>query len=284
MQRTSTVIVAVIALAAGVLSTYAVLRPAPQPNAAAIKAVVEQVLSDQAKTTKPVEKVAALDSKSLDPMIENYLMSNPEILQKASKALSDKLDAQKAEQARKAIASMHDEIFNDPGQVVLGNPKGDVTLVEMFDYNCPYCRQALPDLASLLSTDKNLRVVLKEFPILSQGSVDAARIAVLVAQSGADYWAFHEALFSTRGKVDAAAAWKAAESVGLDRAKLEPKVNSPEVNQVIQRSYAIAQALNITGTPSYIIGDEIIPGALGKALLERKIANMRACGKTVCSG
>lgn len=283
MQRLSTVIIAVIALGAGALATYAVMRPAGQPDTTAIRTVVEQVLDERSKAEQ-TQQVAALDARTLDPMIETYLMNNPEILQKVSQALNDKVEAQKADQARTQIASMHDEIFNDPGQVVLGNPNGDVTLVEMFDYNCPYCRQALPDLASLLESDKNLRVVLKEFPILSQGSVDAARVAVLVAQSGADYWAFHEALFSTRGKVDADAAWTAAESVGLDRATLEPQVNSDAVNQVLQRSYEIAQALNITGTPSFIIGNEVIPGAAGKDELEKKIANMRACGKTVCDG
>jgi len=157
-----------------------------------------------------------------------------------------------------------------------------VTLVEFFDYNCGYCRSALPDLATLLAEDPNLRVIFKEFPILSNESIDAARIAVLVGDSDVDYWSFHEALFTSRGKVDKDVALAAAADLGLSPVSLELDMGTDSVSRTIQTSYEIAKALNITGTPTYIIGNEVIPGAIGVDELRQRIANMRECGETQC--
>jgi protein-disulfide isomerase len=126
-------------------------------------------------------------------------------------------------------------------------------------------------------------VILKEFPILSNESIDAARVGVLVGQADVDYWTFHEALFSSRGKVDKAAALQAAGSLGLSPVDLELQMGEQRVAKTIQTSYEIAQALGISGTPTYIIGNEIIPGAIGVDDLRARIANMRACGETTCS-
>jgi protein-disulfide isomerase len=241
--------------------------------------VASAALVDQAP-----QPAASIDPKVLNPMIESYLMGDPSILQRLSGALETQMTAAAREQSTTAIATMKNAIFNDPDQVVLGNPDGDVTLVEMFDYNCGYCRNALPDLAALLADDPNLRVVLKEFPILSNESIDAARIAILVNQSDADYWAFHEALFTSRGQVDKKVALAAAADLGLSPVNLELKMEEPEVSKAIQTSYDIAKALNITGTPTYIIGNEVIPGAIGLDELKGRIANMRACGETQCAG
>ena len=144
-----------------------------------------------------------IDPETLNPMIESYLMGNPRILQRVNDALQDEIRTAEAEQARAAIASQKANIYDDPDHIIIGNPNGDVTLVEMFDYNCTYCRGAVPDMATLLADDPNLRVILKEFPILSEGSVDAARIAVLVSKDPkVDYWDFHQKLFSVRGQAD----------------------------------------------------------------------------------
>ena len=138
---------------------------------------------------------------------------------------------------------------------------------------------ALPDLATLLDQDKNLRVVLKEFPILSKESVDAARIAVLVNEKKpADYWAFHQALFTSRGQVNADTALDAAQKLGLSRVDLELRSGEPEVAAVIQKSYELAKKLNVTGTPTYIIGDEIIQGAIGLDELKSRIENKLELG------
>ena len=257
-------------------------KPEPGLTASAVETIVADLLARQPKQDVP-EPLAALDQSTIDPMIEKYLLGNPRILQKVSAALDAELTAERTAATRTAMVELKPAIFDSENGIVLGNPNGDVTLVEMFDYNCGYCRQALPDLAALLDTDKNLKVILKEFPILSQGSVDAARIAAQVADADVDYWAFHQALFTSRGQVDKAVALKAAADLGLNPITLEMGMKAPRVDKVIEESYRIADRLKITGTPTFIIGDEIIPGAIGLDALQQRIANMRACGATVCT-
>ncbi|UXN72706.1 thioredoxin domain-containing protein [Devosia sp. A8/3-2] len=200
MSRVTLALVAPVGILAGALGYSVLNKPAPQTtDTVAVRAIVDEALAAHDATEKP-RAVAAIDPAQLNPLIEQYLLSDPKILQRMSVALDTTLRAEQREQSTSAIASMRDKIYNDPDQVVLGNPKGDVTLVEFFDYNCGYCRSALPDLATLLAEDPNLRVVLKEFPILSNESIDAARVAVLVGKADVDYWSFHEALFSARGR------------------------------------------------------------------------------------
>src|SRR5688572_13585129 len=154
------------------------LAAAPAPlTDDAVRSLITAALAE--RDAKLQQSQVAIDAATLNPMIEDYLLSNPRILQRVSEALELEIRTAEAEQARAAIRANQDALFNDPDDVVLGNPEGDVTLVEMFDYNCGYCRQALPDLATLLAEDPNLRVILKEFPILSQESVDAARVGIL---------------------------------------------------------------------------------------------------------
>jgi len=283
MPRLTYVLVALVGVLAGGLGASLYFRQSPATDDAAVRAVVESVLAE----TPPAEPVPILQTVTQDqinPMIESYLMGDPKILQRVSDRLNAQLQGETANKNRTAIAAMHDQIFNDPDGIVIGNPAGDVTLVEMFDYNCTYCRAALPDLATLVAEDPGLKVVLKEFPILSAQSLEAARVAVLVGESNADYWAFHQALFTGRGPVDGQAALREAEGLGLNRADLETRMTGEPVTGQIQKSYDIARALEITGTPSYIIGDELIQGAIGLDALRQRIANLRSCGKTVCEG
>ena len=301
MSRLTTVLVLLVGVLAGGLGATLLTRPAvdeaaaraiaedvvakakPEPGltASAVETIVADLIARQPKQDLP-QSTAALDQSTLNPMIEDYLLTNPRILQKVSAALDAELTAERTAATKTALAELKPAIYEGDGHIVLGNPNGDVTLVEMFDYNCGYCRQALPDLATLLDTDTNLKVILTEFPILSQGSVDAARIAVQVADSDVDYWAFHQALFTSRGQVDKAAALKAASDLGLNPITLEMGMNSPKVVAVVEQSYRIADKLKITGTPTFIIGEEVIPGAIGLEALKSRIANMRACGATVC--
>lgn len=284
MSRVTLALVALVGILAGALGYSVLNKPAPQTtDTVAVRAIVDEALAARDAAAQP-QAVAAIDPAQLNPLIEQYLLSDPKILQRMSVALDSTLQAEQREQSTSAIATMRDKIFNDPDQVVLGNPKGDVTLVEFFDYNCGYCRSALPDLATLLAEDPNLRVVLKEFPILSNESIDAARVAVLVGKADVDYWTFHEALFSARGQVDKGAALTAASELGLSPVTLEMQMGEPRVSKAIQTSYEIAKALSITGTPTYIIGNEIIPGAIGLDELRSRIANMRACGEAQCQG
>lgn len=262
-----------------IVSEALAAEPAPLTDEA-VRGLIASALADR-DAARP-QSLAQIDAELLNPMIEQYLLENPRILQQVSAALEQEIKTAEAEQARLAIASMHSEIYDDPDHVVLGNPNGDVTLVELFDYNCGYCRQAVPDLATLLAEDPGLKVILKEFPILSQESVDAAKVAVVVGQSDADYWQFHQKLFTGRGRVTKEAALAAAGELGLNPIDLQLKMEEPGVSSVLDKSYAIARAVGASGTPTYIIGDEIIPGAVGLDALRMRIANMRACGKTLC--
>jgi protein-disulfide isomerase len=291
MPRVTLALVALAGVLAGALGFSVLLQSAPHTDTEAVRSIVKDMLAEhdtQLASAAPInpapQAVASLDPTTLNPMIESYLMSDPTILQRLSKALDSQMQVAAQKKSTSVIATMKDVIFNDPDQVILGNPNGDVTLVELFDYNCSYCRGALPDLASLLAEDPNLRVVLKEFPILSNESIDAARVAVLVNESDADYWAFHEALFTSRGQVDKKVALAAAADLGLSPVTLELQMQEPQVSKAIQTSYDIAKALDITGTPTYIIGNEVIPGAIGLDELKTRIANMRACGDTSCEG
>ena len=255
-------------------------KPAPGVNEAGVRSIVTEMLAaDDAKNRQnSIATVASMDPKTLDPLIENYLMGNPQILSKMTDALDRQNKADQALKNQQAIAANSDAIFKDPDNVVLGNPNGDVTLVEMFDYNCGYCRAALPDLAQLLTEDTNLKVELKQFPILSPGSVDAARIALQVAKSGKNYWAFHQALYTSRGEVDVDTALNEAKALGLDPATLRANMQAKPITEALQNSMDLANKLNVTGTPTYIIGDLIIPGAVPIDQLRAAIANMRACG------
>ena len=284
MTRTNVALIVVAAVLATALGTFLWFQQsAGGLSEAEVRAIVDEKLAD-VTTTQTLTEAPALDAASLEPMIESYLMANPKILERMSVALSDQRAAEEATQNAAAIASIHDDIFNDADHAVVGNPDGDITLVEMFDYNCSYCRSALPDMAQLIENDPNLKIVLMEFPILSQGSVDAARVAVAATRAGVDYWAFHTQLFGGRGQVTGDAALDAAAALGLDRAALEADAKSDAVSAVISKSYDVAQILSIGGTPAYIIGDEVVSGAVGMDALKKRIDNLRTCGKTLCDG
>lgn len=279
MSRLSAGLLALVCLIAGALAATLWLQSSPTLTRDDVRQIAADVVSEQA----PMQ-TGDIDASKLHPMIESYLLSNPTLLERMSVALRDQKNAEAADKAKTAIADMKDEIFDAPNQIVVGNPDGDVTLVELFDYNCPYCKAEMPDLATLLAEDDQLRVVFKEFPILSQDSVDVARIAVAYSTTEGDYWKLHEALFSQSGHIDKQVALDTAKQLGANPVSLELDAQSQKVTDIIQNSFDIAQALNVTGTPTFIIGDEVIPGAIGIDTLREKIANMRKCGKTVCEG
>jgi protein-disulfide isomerase len=269
MSRLSFGLVLIVGILAGGLGV-SLLNRGPAPiNDAAVRGIVAEMLE--------------ADAGNLNVLIEDYLMDDPAILDRmAAKLSAAKRQAQQQEQVA-LLKANYTAIYEDPANVVLGNPNGDVTLVEMFDYNCGYCRRALPDLAALLAEDPNLKIILKEFPILSDGSVEAAKVAFLVADNDdLNYWDFHQRLFSARGQVDGNAALGAAEQVGGNRVAMMIDMNGKKAADALERSYDLATALKISGTPTFIIGDELIPGAVGLEALRERIANMRACGSTVC--
>jgi protein-disulfide isomerase len=157
---------------------------------------------------------------------------------------------------------------------VLGNPQGKVTMVEFFDYNCGYCKRALPDMIDLLKTDPDLKFVLKEFPVLGEGSVDAAHVAVAARMqdsTGKKYIEFHQKLLGGRGPADKARALAVAKEVGFDMPRIEKDMNSDEVKKTIDEDMKLADALGVSGTPTYIVGDEVVVGAVGLDELKQKL-------------
>jgi protein-disulfide isomerase len=231
----------------------------------------------------PAAALSDADKAEVRTIIRDYLIENPEVIREAIDALEAKRVEAEAKSRSLALEEKKTAIFDSKHQVELGNPKGDVTLVEFFDYNCGYCKRALEDMNVLLSRDPKLRIVLKEFPVLGQGSAEAAQIAVAVnMQAPKSYLEFHRKLLSSRGQVGKAQALAVAKELGLDMARLEKDAASPEAKANLAEVYDIARALGLNGTPSYIVGDEIVPGAIGAEELAQRVASVRQCGKTSC--
>ena len=220
---------------------------------------------------------------ALGQVIRDYLIQNPEVLDEAMAALEKKRSEQAEAQQNEIITNKAAQLLNSPHQVVLGNPAGKVTVVEFFDYNCGYCKRALPDMVSLLDQDKDLRFVLKEFPVLGPGSVEAAHVAAAVNVVAPDkYFEFHKKLLGGRGEANKARALEAAGAVGIDTAKVEAAMKAPEVQTALEESFTLANGLGLTGTPSYVVGQKVIPGAIGMPKLKERITEVRACLPKAC--
>jgi len=275
-------------LFAVVIITIALSQQSPQLTRAEVEGMIESAIETKLSSFDPTTSTNAqstpVNTSDFGPAIESYLMANPSILQRMSVALQAETERLQNEQAQTALGTMSNEIYLDPDNVVLGNPDGDVTLVEFFDYNCGFCRRALADVVQLLEEDKNVRVILKEFPILSEASVDAARIAILVNRDPeVDYLDFHTKLFASRGSIDRGAALKAAQSLGMNPVELELQMGDQSVSEAIGRTYQLAEALGVSSTPNFLLGDELLRGAVGIEAIRDKVKNMRECGKATCN-
>lgn len=233
-------------------------------------------LGAMAATQTPALAFTDAEKAEIGTVVRDYLMKNPEVLQDVINELEKKQAAQEAAGRTQALAGLKSVIYDSPRGNVIGNPKGDVTLVEFFDYNCGYCKHALEDLNKLTKSDPNLKVILKEFPVLGKPSVEAAQVAVAVRMVAPDkYWAFHNALLGSRGTADRAKALQVAKDVGIDPAAIQKVASSPELNASLDESMKIAQALSLNGTPSYILGDEVVVGAVGYDQLKASIDAQR---------
>ena len=230
------------------------------------------------------QNVSASQRKEIEAIIRDYLIKNPEILQEAYTELEKRQAAAEAAKHQTAVKEHAQALFNSKRQVVLGNPRGDVTMVEFFDYNCGYCKRALADMVELLKTDPKLRVVLKEFPVLGEGSVEAARVSVAARMqdpAGKKFLDFHHKLLSVRGSISRPQALAAAKEAGFDMTRLEKDMATDEPKATIEESFKLADALGLNGTPSYVIGSEVVVGAVGLAALREKV-NAARCGKPSC--
>ncbi|UWQ19048.1 DsbA family protein [Jannaschia sp. M317] len=205
------------------------------------------------------------------------ILENPQIVMEAVAILQSREEEEAAAAARSSLTEGRDLLERDPNAPVLGNPDGDVTVVEFFDYNCPYCRRAGEQVSDLLARDDNVRVVYREWPILGDGSVFAAR-AALASRAQGKYGAFHEALMGARGRVDERIVLQIAASVGLDLDQLQTDMDAPEVQAHIDTTFELARSLGFSGTPSFVVGEQLAPGLVDADQLLAMVETVREGG------
>jgi protein-disulfide isomerase len=247
--------------------------PARTPDAAAAPAPAAQKIT----------VAEAGQRKEIEAIIKDYLINNPEILMEMQNALEAKMEKLQAERTAAVIKGNATEIFRPAFSPVVGNAKGDVPIVEFFDYNCGYCKRAFGDVAKMIEKEKQVRFILKELPILSKGSEEAARVALAAKMQG-KYWEFHQAMLMSSGQANEASALRVAEKVGVDMARLKKDMASTEVKKEIDDTRALAGKLGIQGTPHFMVGDKIIPGAPEDLLarMTKLVAEVRQEGCKVC--
>ena len=203
----------------------------------------------------------SLSEDRIKDLVLEAIRENPEIVLEAVQIIEQREQERQAAAAATVLSENRDLLERDPNAPVLGNPDGDVTVVEFFDYNCPYCRRVKPHIETLLEEDPNVRLVYREWPILGDGSVFAARAALAAREQG-KYEAFHWALMGMAGRAEEASVMRVAEDIGLDVAKLRRDMLSPEIDAHIAASMELSQALGFNGTPSFVIGDALVPGVI----------------------
>jgi protein-disulfide isomerase len=261
--------------------------PAPQPAQAAppqpSASQPAAAPSTENSANRPSGAFTPAQRKELEAIIKEYLLGNPEVLLEAQTVLEAKMDKIQAERMGVAIKENGAELYRSAASPIVGNAKGDVPVVEFFDYNCGYCKKAFLDLAKFMEKDKQVRVIMKEFPILAKGSEEAAKVA-LAAKLQGKYWEFHRAMLESQGQANEASALRTAEKLGLDMAKLKKDMASAEVKKEIDDTRALASKMGIQGTPHFIVGDRIIPGAPENLveLLNKHAADVRKEGCKVC--
>ena len=264
VSRSVSILALTLALGAAPVSTRSALAQEPASSAA-------PVFSDQQR-------------QAIESIVKEYLIKNPDVLQEAiAEGERRQMETQRLAQAA-ALKESKDALLNSPHDVVAGNPSGDVTLVEFFDYNCGYCRKALTDIQTLIKTDPKLRVVIKDFPVLGPESLEASQIALAVKQQakGEKLFEFHQKLLESKGRVNGARALQVAKELGLDVARIQKDAAGPEVKAALAENRGLGDKLGLSGTPAFIIGEEIIPGAVGVDPIRKTIADVRQCGHASC--
>jgi protein-disulfide isomerase len=221
--------------------------------------------------------------KALGDIIKDYLIKNPEIMFEVQNALDEKSQKEQDVKLKDFMAKNAKEIYRAPNSSVAGDPQGDVTVVEFFDYNCGYCKRGLPEVQKLIHDDKKVRFVFKELPILSKGSIEAARIALAAKRQG-KYWEFHQAMLGSKGQANEESALKIADSLGLDMAKIKTDMAGDDVNKELQGDLQLAKQLGVNGTPHFLVGEKAIPGAPDDLhdQLEALVQGYRKTGCNMC--
>jgi protein-disulfide isomerase len=264
----------------------------PPPSAPPAQAATTSPAAPQSTAPVPASQPSDAPSpsaftpaqrKELETIIKDILLNNPEIMLEVQNALESKMDKIQAERMAVAIKDHATELFRPTASPVVGNVKGDVPVIEFFDYNCGYCKKALSEVSQLMDKDKKVRVIMKEFPILAKGSEEASRVALAAKMQG-KYWEFHRAMLESQGQANEASALRIAEKLGLDMARLKKDTASAEVKKEIDDTRALATKMGIQGTPHFIVGDRIIAGAPENLteLLGKHVADVRKEGCKMC--
>ncbi len=228
--------------------------------------------AESASNTVQVSPNGTIDRTQIEAVVRDYLLKNPEVMLEVQDALEAKQKAAQQLASQGVIQQNKDEIFNSTFDGVVGNPKGKVTIVEFYDYNCGFCKRAIEDMQALTKENPDLRFVLKEFPILGPESHKASVVSMAFHKMMPEkYGQFHTALLGGEGRATEASAMKVALSLGADEKKLREAMKDPSINEAFSRTYDLANKLAISGTPSYVVGNEVVFGALGKDVLAEKI-------------
>ncbi|RLJ58832.1 protein-disulfide isomerase [Litoreibacter meonggei] len=218
-----------------------------------------------------------LSREQIQELVIQTIRDNPKIVMEALQTLQARKEQADADQAQAVLTSNRAALEQDPNAPVLGNPDGDVTVVEFFDYNCGYCRRVFDDVHALIESDSNIRVVMREWPILGEESVYAAR-AALASRAQGKYMEFHNALMENEGRANEASVERIAGELGMDVAQLKRDMDAPEVVAHIQTSMQLTRALDLNGTPAFIFGDQLVPGAIELEQMQELVAQSRDAG------
>lgn len=236
----------------------------------------ERVEVDAASESRPSATApsATVDAE-FEARLRDYLLANPQVIVDALDVYQRQQDEIQRQALARAIVEQAGELFSRPGSPVIGNAEGDVTLVEFFDYQCGFCKRMEPARRTLLETDPGLRIVLKEYPILGPVSVVAARASLASVKQGR-YEPFHDELMAFRGRLEEATIFEIAERVGLDVVQLRLDMEDPAIAAEIDANMKLADTIGISGTPSYVVGDQLIRGAVGLEALQAAIQSDRS--------
>ncbi|MBT3070699.1 DsbA family protein [Rhodomicrobium sp. Az07] len=221
-------------------------------------------------------------TRSIEKIVKDYLVSHPEILLEVQDAFEKKAEAKRGEATRSRMPEFYRSLASLKSELApLTIGEGDVTLVEFFDYNCGYCRHALPQIMKLLDADTKVKVVFMEYPILSQGSTEATKIALAAAKQG-KYFDFHKAMLAA-GRANKESALKVAEQIGLDMEKVKADSASPETEALVAKIGEIGKRMFVDGTPTFVVGDKVTPGAADFDTLKRSVDDTRKDGCKACA-
>jgi protein-disulfide isomerase len=241
----------------------------------ALRVCVYVVVATIPEPSVLADSSTSLPQQQLEQAIEQYLYSHPEVIEQSLANLRTKRQESHKARIKEIIADHQNELLHDPDSPISGNPSGDVTVVEFFDYRCIYCKRVAASITKLQHDDAGVRIVYKDFPILGDVSVYAAR-AALAAKSQGKHEAFHEALLASANELTQAEVLSIADQVGLSRAQLESDLRSPKWDSIIERNRGLAEVLSITGTPGFIVGDQLYPGVLDLEGLKRLVEKARS--------